>query len=220
MIDPKAIFRLKHEAFVTREADNEMVMVPLVSDIVDMTSVLTLNEVASDIVKALDGKKTLDEICRQIFPDYDVDENILKNDLLAAFISIPETTRWEERLHEDTSAFIDGVKDFVRNAVKNTGMGAYQREKTPLGKCPLCGGDIFEGKKNYYCGNYKAEKPCRFAVWKEICQAALTPSDLQTLLAGKQTKVKKCASKAGKEFTAAFILEKGKVEFRFEDKKK
>jgi DNA topoisomerase-3 len=147
-------------------------------------------------------------------------ENILKNNELTAFISVPETTRWEEQLHDNTAAFIEGIKDFVHGAVKITGMDAYQHEKTSLGKCPLCGTDVYEDKKNYYCGNYNREKPCRFTIWKEICQAAVSPSDVQALLAGKKTKVKKCISKAGKEFQATFALEKNKVVFVFQDKDK
>jgi len=147
-------------------------------------------------------------------------ENILKNDQLASFISVPETTRWEEQLHDNTNAFIEGIKDFVRTAVKNTGMEAYQPEKKSLGKCPLCkDGDVYEGKNNYYCSNYKVQAPCRFTVWKEICHASVTHSDVQALLSGKQTKVKKCVSKAGKEFNAKFTLVDGKIEFRFEEKK-
>ena len=147
-------------------------------------------------------------------------ENVLKNETLKTFISVPETTRWEERMSENTAVFIEEIKDFARNAVKSTGMETYKNEKTSLGECPLCGGEVYEGKKNYYCGNYKVERPCSFTIWKEICQAAISPSDVQTLLAGKQTKVKKCVNKAGKEFKAAFTLVKDKIEFRFEDKKK
>jgi len=147
-------------------------------------------------------------------------ENVLKNDGLAEFISVPETTRWEERLHGDTAAFIEGIKDFIRCAVKNTGMEAYNHEKKSLGKYPLCKGDIYEGKNNYYCSNYKAEKPCKFVIWKNVCQATITHSDLQSMLSGKLTKVKKCVSpKTGKEFSAKFELVNGKIEFRFEDKK-
>jgi DNA topoisomerase III len=149
-------------------------------------------------------------------------ENILKNDELAAFISIPETTRWEEQLHDNTAAFIKGIKEFVRGAVKNTGMDSYQHEKKSLGKCPVCKtGDVYEGgKNNYYCSNYKAAPPCKFVIWKNICQASVTHSDVQALLAGKQTKVKKCVSpKTGKEFNAKFVIIDGKVEFRFEEKK-
>jgi len=147
-------------------------------------------------------------------------ENVLKNEGLAAFISIPETTRWEEQLHDNTSAFLDGIRGFVRRAVAHTDMQTYRHEKTSLGKCPLCGGDVYEGKKNYYCSNYNGANPCSFAVWKEICKAAVSPADAQALLAGRQTKVKKCVSKAGKEFKAAFILAGGKIEMKFEDRKK
>jgi len=147
-------------------------------------------------------------------------ENILKNDELAAFISVPETTRWEEQLHDNTAAFLDGIKNFVRGAVKNTGMDEYRHEKKSLGKCPLCGGDVYEGNNNFYCGNYKANPPCKLVIWKKICQASVTHADVQALLAGKQTKVKKCVSpKTGKEFNAKFELVAGKVEFRFEEKK-
>jgi DNA topoisomerase-3 len=148
-------------------------------------------------------------------------ENVLKNEGLAAFISIPETTRWEEQLHEDTAMFIEGIKDFVRSAVKNTGMDAYRREKASLGKCPLCGAAVYEGKKNYYCSNYKGEKPCNFAIWKEICGAAVSPDEAQAMLAGKKTKMKKCVSKkTGKEFKAAFFLSGDKILMQFEEKKK
>jgi len=148
-------------------------------------------------------------------------ENILKNNDLAAFISIPETTRWEEQLHDNTGAFLDGIKDFVRRAVMQINMETYQYEKTSLGKCPLCGGDVYEGKKNYYCSNYKGRNPCNFAIWKEICGASVSPEEAQALLAGKKTKMKKCVgAKTGKEFKAAFYLSGDKILMQFEEKKK
>ena len=98
-------------------------------------------------------------------------------------------------------------------AVCSTSVDAYQAEKTSLGKCPICGADVYDGKKSYYCGNYKAE--CRFSIWKEICGSSVSASDAQVLLTGKQTKVKKCTGKSGKEFQAHFKLEKDKVIFVF-----
>jgi len=147
-------------------------------------------------------------------------ENILKNDELSAFISIPETTRWEEQLHENTGTFVAGIKDFIRRAVKGTNIAAYQIEKKSLGKCPLCGGDIYEGSKSYYCSNYKAAKPCNFAIWKEICKVSVSADEAQALLSGKKTKYKKCVSgKTGKEFKAAFYLSGDKILMEFEKKK-
>jgi DNA topoisomerase-3 len=144
--------------------------------------------------------------------------NIKKNESLANFISVPETTRWEEELHRDTGRFLDGIKTFVRDAVAGTSVEAYRAERKSLGACPLCGADIFEGKKNYYCGKYK--EGCHFVIWKEICGASVGVQDAQALLGGKCTKPKKCKSRAGKEFRASFYLKEGKVEMRFEDTKK
>ena len=39
----------------------------------------------------------------------------------------------------------------------------FQTEKEVIGKCPVCGSDIFEGKQNFYCSN----RQCDFALWKE-----------------------------------------------------
>ena len=143
--------------------------------------------------------------------------NVLKNEALGNFVSIPETTKWEEELHANTQTFLDGIKNFVRHAVETTSMDQYRTEKTSLGKCPLCGGEIYEGKKGYYCSNYKSEPACRFTVWKEIAGASVTVSDVQSMLAGKPTKVKKCKSKAGKEFSASFFLDGGEVKFSFDN---
>ena len=60
------------------------------------------------------------------------------------------------------------------------------------------------------------DEPCKFAVWKEICGAAVSEADVRILLAGKKTGSKKCKSvKSGKDFKAAFVLVKGMVEFVF-----
>jgi len=145
-------------------------------------------------------------------------DNIGGNERLSEFFSVPETTKWEERLQADTSAFIDGIRDFVRLAVAGSEMGTRIRQKIPLGKCPLCGEGVYEGGKSYYCGNYRGDEPCKFTVWKEICGAKVSDADVQTLLAGKKTGVRKCRSaKSGKEFNAAFALAEGRVEFVFDN---
>ncbi len=39
----------------------------------------------------------------------------------------------------------------------------FQTEREVIGKCPVCGCDVFEGKRNFYCSN----RQCDFALWKE-----------------------------------------------------
>ena len=117
-------------------------------------------------------------------------ENIAGNERLSEFFSVPETTKWEERLHADTAAFLDGIREFVRLIVAHSEVEAYSRQRKSLGKCPLCGGEVYESQKSYHCENYKGDDPCKFAVWKEICGAKVTEADVLALLAGKKTGLK------------------------------
>ena len=39
----------------------------------------------------------------------------------------------------------------------------FQTARKVIGKCPVCGCDVFEGKQNFYCSN----RQCDFALWKE-----------------------------------------------------
>ena len=74
------------------------------------------------------------------------------------------------------------------------------------------------GEKNWYCSRYT--EGCTFTVWKNVSGAKLTDTDLQQLLAGKTTRLKKMKSKAGKEFSAKLkLLHDGKVDFVFDKKK-
>ncbi|HHW42607.1 MAG TPA: DNA topoisomerase III [Desulfotomaculum sp.] len=85
-----------------------------------------------------------------------------------------------------------------------------------LGKCPLCGKDIIEGKKGFGCVGWK--EGCKFVIWKEIAGKKITAKQAQELLQkGKTGIIKGFKSRAGKDFNAALVLgEGGKVEFEFE----
>ena len=39
----------------------------------------------------------------------------------------------------------------------------FQTAREVIGKCPVCGCDVFESKQNFYCSN----RQCDFALWKE-----------------------------------------------------
>lgn len=41
----------------------------------------------------------------------------------------------------------------------------FEEEREIIGICPKCGGDIWEGNKNYYCTRYR--EGCNFVLWKE-----------------------------------------------------
>lgn len=62
-------------------------------------------------------------------------------------------------------------------------------EKVSLGKCPKCGGDVYESDKNFYCSN-----KCGFAIWKEdkFNKISITAANVKDVLEGKPfCKIKK-----------------------------
>jgi DNA topoisomerase-3 len=139
---------------------------------------------------------------------------VKKNSLLSSFVSIPETTRWEQALHESASDFLKGIAGFVSKAVKESVIQSHK--PSSLGPCPRCGAGVLEGKKSYHCSAYK--EGCSFSIWKESFHAPFSAEDARRLLEGKKTAVKKCKSMAGKEFRAAFFLKDGKIEPEFTKK--
>jgi DNA topoisomerase-3 len=90
--------------------------------------------------------------------------------------------------------------------------------KEPLGKCPKCGGKIFDTEAGYLCEKSQADaKPCRFKINREILQQPIEPAQAQKLLAAHKTDLlDKFISKAGKAFPAYLVMDdKGKVTFEF-----
>jgi DNA topoisomerase-3 len=88
-----------------------------------------------------------------------------------------------------------------------------------LGKCPKCGGRIFEGPTDYVCENSQADKkPCKFKTGKTILQQPIDRAQMEKLLAtGKTDLLTQFISKAGRPFPAYLVLDddSGKVTFEF-----
>jgi len=87
-----------------------------------------------------------------------------------------------------------------------------------LGKCPKCGGRVFEGPTDYVCENSQAEKKaCKFKTGKVICQQPIERAQVSKLLAnGKTDLMDKFISKAGRPFSAYLTLDDaGKATFEF-----
>lgn len=100
----------------------------------------------------------------------------------------------------------------------------FQTEREVIGKCPVCGCDIFEGKQNFYCSNRR----CDFALWKEnrflgSMEKNLDKKMARELLAKACTHVKGLYSKKkDMKFDADLLLtlEDGKPRFHLEFPKK
>jgi hypothetical protein len=85
MPDLKSI--LHHSpAVVTRKTGNEYVLVPITDNIADMDSVYTLNETGAFIWEQINGKRSVEEIIKEMTGEYDIDNDTATKDVLE-FIS-------------------------------------------------------------------------------------------------------------------------------------
>ena len=130
------------------------------------------------------------------------------------------TAEWENRLTEiakgkaDPDEFMAEIEAQVRQLVKTYScistdkQNLFQSERLIIGKCPRCGENIYEGKKNFYCGN----RGCQFVMWKndrffEQRKKAFTPKIAAALLKNGKAKIKGLYSeKTGKTYDATVLL--------------
>lgn len=85
------------------------------------------------------------------------------------------TAEWENRLllmergELNGQKFMDDIVTMLEEIlngcreIPEEERNRFQTAKELIGKCPVCGSDIFEGKKNFYCSS----RQCDFALWKE-----------------------------------------------------
>jgi DNA topoisomerase-3 len=83
----------------------------------------------------------------------------------------------------------------------------------PIGKCPKCGGKIFETENSYICDRSQADrKPCKFKLSKTILGRDIPKEQAQKLLtAGRTDLLDGFISKRGRPFSAYLKLEDEKV---------
>lgn len=130
------------------------------------------------------------------------------------------TAQWENALTQiakgaaDPEGFMQGIEEMTRvlvetySAVLDDKKDLFREVKPVLGKCPRCGGDVYEGKKNYYCGN----RDCAFVMWRndrffEERKTAFTPKIAAALLKNGKANVKKLYSpKTGKTYDGTVLL--------------
>ena len=100
----------------------------------------------------------------------------------------------------------------------------FQTAREVIGKCPVCGSEVYEGKINYYC----SDRNCQFALWKsnrflENMKKSMDKKMAVELLKKGRTHVKGLYSKKkDSKFDADLVLglEDGKARFSLEFPKK
>ncbi len=115
------------------------------------------------------------------------------------------TAEWEMALNhiaqgtETAEHFLSGITDMLGELISRYhSISGEESSRFPgtargevIGKCPVCGSDVREGKKNYYCTGQE----CRFSLWKD-----------DRFLASQGKKMDKA--------TAKKFLKKGKVHYK------
>ena len=142
------------------------------------------------------------------------------------------TAEWENRLllmergELNGEQFMDDIVTMLEEIlngcrkIPEEERNRFQTAKELIGKCPVCGSDIFDGKRNFYCSN----RQCDFALWKdnrflEGMEKKLDKKMAKELLDKACTHVKGLYSKKkDARFDADLLmtLENGKPKFHLE----
>ena len=141
--------------------------------------------------------------------------------VLPEVLTSPQLTAdWENNLTQiakgnaDPDSFMTGIETMTRELVSaypflsDKEKERFKEEKPVIGKCPRCGADIYEGRKNYYCAN----RDCAFTMWKndrffEERKVTFSPKIAAALLKDGKAKVKKLYSpKTGKTYNGTILL--------------
>ena len=171
---------------------------------------------------------------KQILPSTEGRE--LVNVMPAYLKSAAMTAEWENQLlmmekgQITDTQFMGEITSLVGKIlsvcreIPETERRRFQKAREVIGKCPVCGSDVYEGKQNFYCSN----RQCDFALWKEnrflgSMEKNLDKKMARELLDKACTHVKGLYSKKkDMKFDADLLLtlEDGKPRFHLEFPKK
>ncbi len=147
-------------------------------------------------------------------------------------MSSPQTTgKWEKGLSSISKGnmteerFMASIHRYVQFLIQDAASGrradvvfpeeqirGKKRKNNAFGKCPVCGRDILENTKSFYCAGWKSG--CKFSLWKD----SLTPYGLELdggmvkllLKNGKTERMSVSLPQTGEKGTAVLILNKDK----------
>ena len=79
---------IKNPNIASTIADGNCVLVPLVNNMADMQVIHTLNEVGSFIWNSIDNNKNIDDYVKLVSEEFNVLEEIAKNDIMTFFAEL------------------------------------------------------------------------------------------------------------------------------------
>lgn len=145
---------------------------------------------------------------------------LLKNDKVESLLDKENTKNFidaieknPDKLMPEFIAQFKEIKDFyIKNGVNLS--GATSKTFT----CPVCGGTVTKSKFGWYCPGKTEGEKC-LSLPAEFCGAKLTDSDVEKMLSGKYSGLKKMKSKNGKDFLGYLSVKDGKIDIKFINQK-
>ena len=98
------------------------------------------------------------------------------------------------------------------------------RKTKPVGKCPVCGKNVYETENAYVCEDHldpNAKKKCTFRSSKVILQQPISREEMSKLLSTGSTDLLHdfVSNRTKRKFSAYLVTDsKGKIGFKFEEK--
>ncbi len=152
------------------------------------------------IIEKLVEKGFIERRNRQMIP---TDNGVKLITVLPEVVKSPKlTAEWENDLtliakgEKSADAFLSGIERMVvdlvhtYHEVDEASQGMFSSDRKAVGKCPKCGGSVYERKSNFYCEN----RDCDFALFKNnkyfaSLRKELTKTIVQALLKDGKAKV-------------------------------
>lgn len=177
------------------------------------------------IMEKLIKTKTAERKGKTFFPtEYGM--SLILNLKGKAITSVKMTAQWETLLKKVEKGEIDDIQfknnmnkyveketeSFKQSSFKLSGIETKKNIGNIIGKCPVCGDNIIEGKNYYFCQNYK--KTCNFIIGKTTMGAQISKKDISLLLSGSVTPLKSFVFKDKRNVKGQLKLDKdGKLKF-------
>jgi DNA topoisomerase-3 len=207
----------KDKALLCSELGKKLVETFPISELFDLEYTGRLEKTLSDIEK---GKLQKSDFLNLIFQFTQKSIDIIKNDkdIILNYVTSVNADNEKNTKNKaaaknniknntakNNSAISDNDKININNNINEITKDSQKNTIETLGKCPLCGNDIIEGKKGFGCSNWK--NGCKFVIWKEdnylkSMGKKITKTMVKKLLRDGKVDIKGLKSKNGNTFDA------------------